>query len=57
MVNYIFQVETSIKETLFRIKEKDMDKCSGLIQAFIKVNGKMVLRMEKDKYILQEEIL
>ena len=56
MDNYIFQVEISIRAILFRIKEKDMDRCFGQIQVFIKASGKMVLRMARDKYIWQEEI-
>jgi hypothetical protein len=57
MVNYIFKVETFIKATLFRIKRKDTVRCFGLIVVFIKVNGEMEFKTEKDKFIYQVEIL
>lgn len=54
--NYIFQVAIFIKETLFKIKNKVMVKCFGQIVAFIKVNGEMVFKMVRVKYIWQEMI-
>jgi hypothetical protein len=33
------------------IREKHMGKCFGLMDPFIKVNGKMVFKMEKVSYI------
>ena len=50
MANFISQVETFTKEILQGIKDKDMDKCFGVMDLFIKVNGRMVFKMEKDKY-------
>lgn len=51
MVSCISLAEIFIKGTLFKTKGKAMAKCSGLIQAFIRVNGKMVHKMEKVRYI------
>ena len=51
MENYIFPVVIFIKETLSMIKNRDMVKCSGQIVAFIKVNGGMGFKTEKDKFI------
>lgn len=51
MDSCISLVEIFIKGTLFKTKGKAMVKCSGLIQVFIKANGKMVHKMEKVKYI------
>ena len=49
-VNFIFQVETFTKEISLGIKDRDMDKCFGVMDLFIKVNGKMVSKTVKDKY-------
>lgn len=54
MVNFTFQVEIFTKETSSLIVGKDMEKCFGLMDLFIKVNGKMVIKMEKDKFICLE---
>jgi hypothetical protein len=56
MVSYIFQVVIFIKVAILEIKVKDMVKCFGQIVVSIKVNGKMVFKMEKVKYIYQEVI-
>ena len=56
MGNYIIQMVIFTKEILLRTKEKDMDKCFGQTEAFIKDNGKKAHRMEKAKSIKQEEI-
>jgi hypothetical protein len=49
-VNFISQVETFTKEISLGIKDRDMDKCFGVMDLFIKVNGKMVSKTVKDKY-------
>lgn len=54
MVNSTFQVEIFTKEILFQIVGKVTEKCFGLMGLFIKDNGRMVIRMEKDKFIYLE---
>jgi hypothetical protein len=54
MVSFIFQVEIFIKAILLMIKDKVMDKCFGQMDHFTKVNGEMVLKMVRDKFIYQE---
>ena len=44
-------MEISTKATLSRIKRKGMDRCFGVIVAFIKANGERESRMEKGKFI------
>ena len=51
MESYIFQVEISTKATLFLIKERDTDKCSGLMVHFTREIGKMEFKMEKARFI------
>ena len=48
--NYICPVETFIKEILFKIKDKDMGKCFGMIVRFTKGSGKVGFNMEKDSF-------
>lgn len=50
MGSFISLVETFIKEILQRIKDRDMDKCFGVMDLFIKDNGRMVFKMERGKY-------
>lgn len=52
--SYIFIVVIFTKETLLQIEDKDMDKCFGLMDLFIKDNGKMVFKMGRDKSIYLE---
>jgi hypothetical protein len=54
MENFISPVATSIRATLLRISVKAMDKCFGQMVHFIKAIGKVVSKMEKDKYIWSE---
>lgn len=54
MENFISPVATSIRATLSRISVKATDKCFGRMAHFIKAIGKVVSKMEKDKYILSE---
>ncbi len=51
MDNFTFRVVTFIKATLSKIKNKDMDKCSGLMAVFIRDNGKMEPKMVKARFI------
>lgn len=51
MDNYIFQVVIFTKAISLRTKDKVMGKCFGQMVHFIKVNGKVVFKMERDKYI------
>lgn len=51
MENYIFQVAIFIKEILLKIKDKAMGKCFGQMGHFIKANGKVGFKTERDKYI------
>lgn len=55
MENFIFQVETSIKAISFQIKGKGMERCFGLTVPSIKESGREEFRMEKGKYIWQED--
>lgn len=57
MVSYTSLAEISIRVISFKIKKKDMDKCFGLTVVFTKGNGKMGLKMVKDRYTYQAEIL
>ena len=57
MENFITRMEIFIKEISWRIKERDMGKCFGQIRVSIKDSGKKGLKMGKDKFIKQEEIL
>lgn len=52
--NYIFKVVIFTKETLLQIEDKDMDKCFGLMDLFIKDNGKMAFKMGRDRSIYLE---
>lgn len=49
--NFTFLAVTFIKATLFKIKNKDMDKCSGLMAVSIRDNGNMVPKMAKVRSI------
>ena len=51
MDNYIFPLVIFIREILYWIKGKDMEKCFGMMVVFIKANGKMEFSMVKGKYI------
>lgn len=51
MANFTLAVEIFIREISSKINVKDMGKCFGPMEAFIKVNGKMEFKMEKVKYI------
>ena len=55
MDSFIFPVAIFTKEILFKIRRKDMVKCFGLMEVFIRVNGKMERKMEKAKYIYPEK--
>ncbi len=51
MDNFTLVVEIFIKEILFKIKEKVMDKCFGQMEVFIKENGGTEFKMERVKSI------
>lgn len=51
MENCIFPQEISTKEILLVTEDKDTVRFSGLMAVFIKENGEMVLKMEKDKFM------
>jgi 5-carboxymethyl-2-hydroxymuconate isomerase len=51
MDNFTLVVEIFIKEILFKINEKVMDKCFGQMEVFIKESGRMEFKMEKVKSI------
>ena len=51
MGSYIFLAAISIKETLLMINDKVTDKCSGMMDLFLRDNGKMVYKMVKAKFI------
>ncbi len=40
-----------IREILLTIKDKPMARCFGLMDRFIRANGRMVFRMVRDKFI------
>ena len=48
MASSIIQMVIFIKEISLKIKDKDTDKCFGLMDPFIKEIGKLEYRMEKD---------
>ena len=41
------QVETSIKDTIDKTLDMDLDKCTGVMEATIKVTGLMESRTER----------
>ena len=49
MDNCTFLLVIFIKEILFKISVKAMEKCFGLIAVFIRDNGEMEFKMEKDR--------
>jgi 5-carboxymethyl-2-hydroxymuconate isomerase len=51
MDNFTLVVEIFIKEILFKINEKVMDKCFGQMEVFIKENGGTESKMERVKSI------
>jgi 5-carboxymethyl-2-hydroxymuconate isomerase len=51
MDNFTLVVEIFIKEILFKINEKVMDKCFGQMEVFIKENGGTEFKMERVKSI------
>jgi hypothetical protein len=44
-------VETSIKETIVKILEVVLDRCTGMMEAFTKGNGLMEYSMGKDLFL------
>ena len=51
MESFTFQVATFIKAILCKIREKDMARCSGQMDLFIREIGKLEFKMERDKFI------
>ena len=51
MGNFTFQVEIFTKEIFLMISDKDMGKCFGQTDLFIKVIGKEECKMVKAKFI------
>lgn len=54
MVNFTFQVVIFIKAILLMTKDKVTVRCFGQMDHFIKVIGRQVFKMERDRSTYQE---